>query len=98
MSFGLVENENGDKGWCNGKMGCANFCQTALVYTVGDGSYFAADDINRIAQDHQITTNSEMAGFGFKCGCTATDEGSRCDRGFDGRFTGVCENRKCNDD
>ena len=38
-----------------------------------------------------------MAGFGFKCGCTNADNGKQCDRGFDGRFTGVCENGQCND-
>ncbi len=101
LAFGLVETENGDKGWCNGKMGCANFCQTALVYTLDVGGasapYFAADHINRIAQDNQITVNQEMAGFGFKCGCTNADNGNWCDRGFDGWFTGVCERGQCND-
>ena len=41
LAFGVVETENGDKGWCHGKMGCADFCSTALVYTLGDTSYVA---------------------------------------------------------
>ncbi len=98
LAFGLIETENGDKGWCNGKMGCVDFCTSAIVYTgPEEGTYFAGEDINTIAQENKITSAQEMAGFGFKCGCSGVVDGTRCDSGFDGWFNGVCENGRCND-
>ncbi len=96
LAFGFAENAAGQKGWCSGKMGCADFCTSAIVYTGPEESnYFAGEDISTIAKDNQITSAREMAGFGFKCGCNGMADGTRCDRGFDGLFNDACDNGQC---
>ena len=85
LSFGFTENDLGVKGWCSGRMGCADFCSTAIVYTgpEEERTYFSSADINEIARENQITSALEMAGFGFKCGCGGVPDGTRCDADFD---------------
>ncbi len=43
----------------------------------------------------ELLLPSEMAGFGFKCGCAGVADGTRCDADFDGRFLGRCDNNVC---
>ena len=89
LAFGFVEG-----GWCSGRMGCASVCTSAVVYHGSEeSSYFTSEEINGIAIENQITTESEMTDF--KCGCTNSDNGRACDANFDSRFDGVCTDGNC---
>ena len=85
-SWEIVEGE----GWCHGKMGCTNFCDTAVVYTGQSTS--KAFNINAEAKTKKIIEDED---FQFQCGCAGAPEGSSCDGNFDGLFVGHCSGNGC---
>ncbi len=92
---------NGDgrnDGWCDGKFGCAHFCETEVVYTGNMANLQSPEQWNAIATTLIMRDGIlEIEGrpqFPYKCGCGNNDNGKPCDK-FRGNFLGECLNGIC---
>ncbi len=94
-AWGMIDlDQDGEgNGWCHGKMGCDDFCETAVVDISGE-RLTGWLDLNERALRMQTATDSELK---FACGCPGRDDGTPCDADFDGLFGGACERGDCHD-
>lgn len=91
----IAEIKNGiNDGWCNGKMGCNNFCTGSTNEVVAEASSGinrgSTYTMNTRAQNSQFTANAALA---VHCGCTTADADANlaCDANWDGTFEGNCQ-------
>jgi hypothetical protein len=85
-----TDDDYANDGWCNGKMGCSNFCETEVV-----SDYEMSDYYNYRLKKIFEEDATENQNFNMHCKCKSNDDDKPCDADFDGYFEGACEDGVC---
>jgi len=92
-AWSYVTDENGEKGWCHGTMGCAEFSKgKEIVVEINQAIRFSSDSeykLNEFVSEVKPTNDDT---FFAHLGCDENDveKQNKCDSNFDSKFQGTC--------